>query len=121
MLDLRHLDALRYWSMARVHKYSLLQQRMLVAAYKLLRPGGVLVYSTCTFGPEENEHPVDHLLRHRPDVTVEPVPAAAGLPNRRQGLRSWGERTFDPRLADAVRIVPTAHMEGFFVCRLRKQ
>lgn len=119
MFDLAHPDALRYWSMARVEKYSRLQQRMLVAAFKVLRPGGTLVYSTCTFGPEENEHPVDHLLRHRADADT--IPIEIDLPDRRPGLRSWRDRTFDPRLADAIRIVPTEFLEGFFVCALTKR
>src|SRR3546814_8682762 len=52
----------------RVEQMSRLQQRMLVAAFKRLRPGGVLVYSTCTIAPEENEAPVDHLVRHHAEA-----------------------------------------------------
>jgi tRNA (cytosine49-C5)-methyltransferase len=126
MLDLRHPDALRYWSTARVEKYRRLQQRMLVSAYKLLAPGGVLVYSTCTFGPEEGEHPVDHLLRHHADAEVEPIPAAASIPGARPGLRSWDDHRFDPRLQHAVRLVPAVDpadrfFEGFFTTRLTKR
>src|SRR3546814_762978 len=57
MTDFGRSDALRYWSLERVEQMSRLQQRMLVAAFKRLRPGGVLVYSTCTIAPEENEAP----------------------------------------------------------------
>src|SRR5579862_6768466 len=53
-VDLRRSDALRYWSEERIQEMSFLQQKMLVASWKLLKPGGVLVYSTCTFSPEEN-------------------------------------------------------------------
>ncbi len=118
MLDLSHPGALRYWSLPRVNKYRRLQQRILVASFKLLRPGGVLVYSTCTFGPEENEHPVDHLLRHRRDVDV--LPIEVDIVGRRPALRSWEGHRFDQRLAEAVRIVPSEHHEGFFVCKLTK-
>lgn len=117
LVDLRRGNALEHWSMARVQKYSRLQQRMLVAAFKLLEPGGTLVYSTCTFGPEENEHPVDHLVRHFP---AEVVPIELDVPGRRPGLRSWDGRTFDPQVEHAVRILPSEDMEGFFVAKLRK-
>ncbi|MBI2706576.1 MAG: RsmB/NOP family class I SAM-dependent RNA methyltransferase [Actinobacteria bacterium] len=119
MLDLSHPDALRYWSMARVEKYSRLQQRMLVSAFKLVRPGGTLVYSTCTFGPEENEHPVDHLLRHRADADTAPIDI--DVPGRGPGMKSWREQTFDARLRDAVRVEPSEFFEGFFVCKLVKR
>src|SRR3546814_14647682 len=68
MTDFGRSDALRYWSLERVEQMSRLQQRMLVAAFKRLRPGGVLVYSTCTIAPEENEAPVDHLVRHHAEA-----------------------------------------------------
>jgi 16S rRNA (cytosine1407-C5)-methyltransferase len=118
LLDLSHPNALRFWSLKRVQEYGLLQQRMLMAAFKLLAPGGVLVYSTCTFGPEENEAPLDHLLRHRDNAEVMPIDLA--VPGRRPGLVSWNRQSFDPRLREAIRIMPSRHLEGFFVCKIRK-
>ncbi len=118
LLDLAHPNALRFWSLKRVQEYGLLQQRMLMAAFKLLAPGGVLVYSTCTFGPEENEAPLDHLLRHRENAEVIPIDLA--VPGRKPGLTSWNRQSFDPRLREAIRIMPSRHLEGFFVCKIRK-
>lgn len=118
MADLARPDALRFWSLDRVEQMSRLQQRMLVAAFKRLRPGGVLVYSTCTIAPEENEAPVDHLLRHYPDAAVEPVDLA--IPEAVPGLARWEGREYHPGLRHALRIVPTPFMEAFFVCRIRK-
>jgi 16S rRNA C967 or C1407 C5-methylase (RsmB/RsmF family) len=43
-------------------------------AVRLLKPGGVLVYSTCTFNPLENELLVAHALRMFPELTLEPLP-----------------------------------------------
>lgn len=117
LVDLRRPDALEHWSRARIEKYRRLQQRMLVASFKLLEPGGTLVYSTCTFAPEENELPLDHLLRHFP---AEVVPINLEVPGRRPGLRSWDGQQLHPSLEAAVRIVPSEQLEGFFVCRLRR-
>jgi len=118
MLDLSHPNALRYWAPERIGKMARLQQRMLMAAWKLLRPGGTLVYATCTFAPEENEGPVDHLVRHRADARIVPIDLA--IPGRLPGLPSWDGHSFHPSLADALRLTPGSHLEGFFVCRIDK-
>lgn len=119
MADLGRPDALRFWSLERVEQMSRLQQRMLVAAFKRLRPGGVLVYSTCTIAPEENEAPVDHLVRHHPAAVVEPIELA--IPEAAPGLARWEGRDYDPGLRNALRVVPGPYMESFFVCRIRRQ
>jgi 16S rRNA C967 or C1407 C5-methylase (RsmB/RsmF family) len=119
MLDLRHPNALRFWNLARVRKYGYLQQRMLRAAFRLLKPGGVLVYSTCAFAPEENEAPVSALLEHVPEADLEPIGLA--LPQAMPGLLQWNGSRYDPRLAGALRIRPGGELEGFFVCRIRRR
>ncbi len=118
MLDLSHPNALRYWSLGRITKYSYLQKRMLVAAFRCLRPGGVLVYSTCTYAPEENEWPVSQLLTHHPTARTEPLPFS--LPEAHPGLRRWEGERFHEGLAQAVRIRPSATMAPFFACRIVK-
>ncbi len=118
MADLARSDALKFWTPERVEQMSRLQQRMLVASFKRLRPGGIIVYSTCTVSPEENEAPVDHLLRHYPDASVEPV--ALEIPETIPGLARWEGREYHPDLRFALRVVPTPYMEAFFVCRIRK-
>jgi tRNA (cytosine49-C5)-methyltransferase len=117
-VDLRRPNALQFWSTKRINEYSRLQQRMLMASFKLLEPGGVLVYSTCTIAPEENEAPVSHLLEHRPEASLEPI--GVEVPEARPALRGWGERRFHPAIENAVRVYPTESMEPFFVARIRK-
>lgn len=118
MLDLSHGNALRFWSVDRVIKMSYLQQKMLTAAWKVLKPGGVLIYSTCTFGPEENEGPVSRHLKHNVDAVVEPIDL--DIPGRAPGLKSWDGAPFHVDLKHAIRVLPSEFLEGFFVCRLRK-
>ena len=118
MLDLGHAQALRYWSMERVEKYHHMQVSMLRAAWRLLRPGGVLVYSTCTFAPEEDEAPVATHLRHHADAAIEPIDLP--IPGRRPAVLSWEGKKFPPELRGALRLAPSEWFEGFFVCRLRK-
>jgi 16S rRNA C967 or C1407 C5-methylase (RsmB/RsmF family) len=113
-----HPTNLRYWSEERISKMSYLQQKMLSAAWKLVRPGGVIIYSTCTYAPEENESPVSFLLKHHRDAEIESVEIP--LKNKMPGLSGWNGSTFDQRLKNAVRILPSEYTEAFFLCKIRK-
>ena len=63
------------WSQETVEMCARRQAQILDAGGKLLRPGGRLVYSTCTFAPEENEEAVRHFLERNPDFVLEDVSA----------------------------------------------
>ncbi|MDO9206917.1 MAG: RsmB/NOP family class I SAM-dependent RNA methyltransferase, partial [Sulfuricurvum sp.] len=57
--------SMSFWSIHKVKETSKLQRRLLLSAFDALKPGGKLLYSTCSFSPEENESPLQHLLeRH---------------------------------------------------------
>jgi 16S rRNA (cytosine1407-C5)-methyltransferase len=108
-----------YWKLSKIHVMARTQRRLLSAGLAALRPGGTLVYATCTFAPEENEAVLQWALEQgRGAVTVEPVRLA--LRNVLPGLTAWDDQAFDAALARAVRIVPTADMGGFFLARLGK-
>lgn len=109
----------RYWKPAKIREMARKQKRLLGSAIGALRSGGVLVYSTCTFAPEENEAVVDWALRRFPGVcAIEEI--QFDLPNRMAGLVRWDAETFDPGVHHGLRILPTDEMEGFFIARLRK-
>lgn len=117
--DLRRPNALRYWSEKRIEEYKFLQTKMLDVAQRLLRPDGEMVYSTCTVSPEENEYPVDQVLRRREHLELLPIDVTdTGFG---PGLTSWRSFKFDRSLEQAVRIVPSEVFEGFFAARLRKR
>ncbi len=100
------------------HEYIVrLQEQLLRRAIDLTRPGGTVLYSTCTFAPEENEAVVDAVLRDAP-VEIEPIELA--VPSA-SGLSSFGDLQFDPRLEQAVRIYPH-HLDsgGLFLAKLRR-
>ena len=52
---------------------SRIQERLIEAAASSVKPDGIMVYSTCSFAPEENEMVVDNLLRNFGNITVEPI------------------------------------------------
>jgi tRNA (cytosine49-C5)-methyltransferase len=111
--------SMSYWSIHKVKETSKLQQRMLLSAYDALKVGGRLVYSTCSFSPEENESPLNYLLkRHAEHLRTLPI----NLPfdNIQKPLEKWGKETYDERIQNAVRILPTDTIDGFFICLLEK-
>lgn len=90
-----------------------LQRELVDAAMKALKPGGTLVYSTCSFAPEENELIVDYAIK-KYGLKIESVPY--GVP----ALKSFGDVEFHPEMTDARRLYPHLHRtSGFFVARLR--
>ncbi len=96
------------------------QVELLARAVALCRPGGRIVYATCTFAPEENELVVDTVLRRWPGVLRVVAAAPAGLATR-PGVTAWTGRQLDPGLAGAVRLLPQlADTGGFFACALER-
>jgi NOL1/NOP2/sun family putative RNA methylase len=93
------------------------QEKLLRRAIELTRPGGTVLYVTCTFGPEENEAVVSRVLA---DAPVELEPLHPGVPHA-PGVTAFEDDSFDPRLEGAVRIYPH-HLDsgGMFACRLRR-
>ena len=106
------------WSERKIAQMVRRQRRLLYSAVGALKPGGVLVYCTCTFAPEENELIVEWALRRFSCLRVEAVEFA--LASGSGGITRWRNRELDPDLKRALRIWPDGVMEGFFVARLRK-
>jgi NOL1/NOP2/sun family putative RNA methylase len=93
---------------------SRIQERLIEAAARSVKPAGLLVYSTCSFAPEENEMVVDGLLQKFSNITVEPTRYGSA------GLTKFGNMTFNSQLKNAQRLYPHIHdSTGFFIARLR--
>jgi NOL1/NOP2/sun family putative RNA methylase len=95
-----------------------LQKALLRRAIELTRPGGTIVYSTCTFAPEENEAVVAAALTEG-RVELETVPLE--VPHE-PGLTHWEGRDFPPEMRRAWRVYPH-HLDsgGMFMARLRRR
>lgn len=107
----------RDWSPEKSHSLALLQRELILQAADMLRPGGLLLYSTCTFAPEEDEGTVSHLLEHRQDMELTDVLPWEGFS---QGVPAWGNG--NPELKKCVRIFPHKMKgEGHFLALLRKK
>jgi 16S rRNA C967 or C1407 C5-methylase (RsmB/RsmF family) len=85
--------------------------------FELLEPGGLLVYSTCTYAPEENEAVVGPFLEETGARVLPLMSDVGGEP----GLLEWQGRRFPSDLALARRLYPHHFdSEGFFVVRVAK-
>lgn len=107
-------DAVSYWDIDYPARCAKRQREILDEAVKMVKPGGELVYSTCTFAPEEDEQIISYLLANTA-LQVDPVPLQAGMSHARP---EWGNG--DASLAGAVRLWPQNQVgEGHFFAKLR--
>jgi NOL1/NOP2/sun family putative RNA methylase len=105
-------DALEGWSLDRVEGIAGVQKAMLGRALEVTREGGVVVYSTCTFAPEENEAVLQDALEEYDcrlaafDLELEHAP----------GVTEWEGETFDEAMRRAKRVYPHHNDTGGFFC-----
>ena len=106
-----------WWSLERAERLGDLQLRLLIAAIKMVKEGGEIVYSTCTLTPEENEFIIDKVLQKYP-VEIQDIE----LPVKsREGFTSYNGKTLNPEIIKAKRILPwEADSDGFFIVKLKK-
>jgi len=67
------------WAQYGNEYYAKLQWEILGHAYRMLRPGGMLLYSTCTFSPMEDEQMIDRFLAEHEDMSLEDIPKTGGM------------------------------------------
>ena len=103
----------RDWSPKRVKELTKIQKKLFESAYKALKPGGIMVYSTCTLNEEENEkilqYAVENLGLKLLDIEIE----------LREAEQAFCEN-YDKTMKKAIRVLPSKITEGFFVAKLEK-
>jgi NOL1/NOP2/sun family putative RNA methylase len=100
-----------------VDRLSRLQRRLILRSYDLLKPGGVLVYSTCTFAPEENEAVVSYLLSER-EASIDEVSVPF---HTHAAVTRWQGQEYALEVERCVRIYPhDIDSGGGFIAFIRK-
>ena len=109
-------SATKSWEAYGVQHCANLQRTILEDAVTLLKSDGMILYSTCTFSPEENEGMIDEFLKKHPDFKVVPLTPVGGIMHGRPDFIDA-----DPQLEGALRLWPH-HLEGegHFVCLLQR-
>ncbi len=110
-------DACGEWSPANVKLCAARQDEILDCAAAMLAPGGRLVYSTCTFAPEENEGSVVRFLARHPEYAVEETERYPGMSS---GVPEWFEGAGED-IRRTIRLWPhRVRGEGHYLAVLRK-
>ncbi len=107
------------WSTNKIKQLVQTQKFILRSAISATRPGGVIVYSTCTLSPEENEGIIDWILKKEGDNIMLEKVELTGL-KFDPALSSWNNRDYDQHIKLCARILPSSEMEGFFIAKIRK-
>ncbi|WP_066325051.1 RsmF rRNA methyltransferase first C-terminal domain-containing protein [Anoxybacteroides amylolyticum] len=110
-------EAIHYWSEEHVHQCAVKQRHILDCAYRMLKEGGILIYSTCTFSPEENEQTMEALLQKYEDLELVAIEKSAGI---QPGRPEWTKTTLTA-IEQTARLWPHLLLgEGHFVAKLQK-
>lgn len=105
------------WTPEKSMELSEIQKELILQAADMLRPGGLMLYSTCTFAPAEDEQTVSHLLENRPDMELAEMEDYEGFSH---GVPEWGNG--NPELTKCIRIFPhKMNGEGHFLALFRKK
>ena len=94
------------------------QKSILINALRLLKNDGILVYSTCTLSPLENEAVIDYALKRFP---IKLLPIKLKIKTRK-GITKWKNKEYSKELKKAVRIYPQDFdSEGFFIAKIKME
>ncbi len=94
------------------------QVGLLRKALDMVKPGGLVIYSTCTYAPEENEGVLDRISTER--ARIEPIDVPAPLKTA-SGITQWKSHRYRPDVSSAIRLWPHHNdTGGFFIAKLRR-
>ncbi|NIS59733.1 MAG: NOL1/NOP2/sun family putative RNA methylase [Proteobacteria bacterium] len=95
-----------------------IQQSLIIRAFDLLIDGGILLYSTCAYNPDENEGVIQYLLEKR---LAEILPISLSVPHS-PGLLRWKDKKYDRQMGKCWRIYPhQLNSVGFFLAKIRRR
>ncbi len=125
-------EARNQWSEEHVRMCAARQQEILDLAASMLKPGGRIVYSTCTFAPEENEGLILHFLRKHEDFSLEPAACSGKFSQGRPEWalygqeEAWAEEVKGELLGygleNTIRLMPhRLEGEGHFIAILKRR
>lgn len=108
-------EGIQYWHPDYPTECANRQRKILTSALKMLKPGGTLVYSTCTFAPEEDEQTIAWLLDTYPELSLVEIPKADGMDH---GRPEWTNGNHE--LTKTLRLFPHHYNgEGHFIAKLQ--
>ena len=114
----KSLKTINIWNPDMVRRLSITQKQLIETGFNLLKDNGILVYSTCSLEPEENEEVVDFLLGKYENAKLEDVNLNL---KRSPVILEFDDNKYNEEIKKCLRIWPQDNdTEGFFVAKLRK-
>lgn len=117
---------LRYWNMDKIKRCAFIQKELIISAFKSLKHGKYMIYSTCTLEPEENEGVVTYLLKMFPNAKLEKIELVEKeefkeyKDNVKPGIKKWSGNIYHPSVKNTIRIIPNSRMMGFYIAKIYK-
>jgi 16S rRNA (cytosine1407-C5)-methyltransferase len=124
---MRGQKPLRFWSIKKVKSSVMLQRELIESAFRTLKSGGTLVYSTCTLEPDENEGVITTLLNTHKNaqvVDIDIINTQEFKEYKRHitnGIARWSGSEYHPSVRKTIRILPSSEMMGFFIAKIVKK
>lgn len=112
-------DTHQFWSERKIRESARKQAGLIRSAFGALKPGGRLLYCTCTFAPEENEAIVAGLLEDHPE-SARLIPLPDWISSARPGLGHFRGTDFPRDMQLVKRILPSEEHDAFFFALLEK-
>lgn len=114
----KSLKTLKIWNPNMIKRLAKQQKNLICKAFELLRPGGTMVYSTCSLEPEENEGVVSHLLNSYSQAEIEEINLDI---KRSNPVVEFEGKSYNLEVKKCLRIWPQDNdTEGFFVAKIKK-
>lgn len=114
----KSIKTIKMWNPQMIKHIAGIQRKLLMNAITLVKPGGTLVYSTCSLEPEENEAVIDYALS-KGGIKLEEVELQI---KKAKPVMEFEGKVYDKELKNCLRIWPQDNdTEGFFVAKIRKE
>lgn len=117
-INLNNEKTYSFWNEANIKRNYIIQKEILKNIVNLLKVGWILVYSTCTIAPEENEAIVHFLLSNFKCLEI--VPINLDYKNIRKWISKFWETVYNKKVDNSLRCLPSEDTEWFFVVKFRK-
>ncbi|MFC1696828.1 NOL1/NOP2/sun family putative RNA methylase [Nanoarchaeota archaeon] len=115
----KSLKTLNIWNPKMIRRLSATQKKLLKTAFTITKPGGTIVYSTCSCEPDENEAVVSWLLDQFDNAKIEKIDLEL---NRSPPIMEFEGQKYNPQVKNCLRLWPQDNdTEGFFVTKISKK
>ncbi len=114
----RSLKTLQEWNPIAIKRLAGMQRQLIDAAFSSLKEGGVLVYSTCSLEPEEDEGIISYLIENNENAKIEKIKINA---KTSAPFTEFEKNKYSQEVRNCLRIWPQNNdTDGFFVAKIRK-